>query len=350
MHGSPAPASRSGDLAGTPAVRFTASLISFFNPAYWGLPADLPYPAWEAAFAEDPRRYFEAMLDGLREAGIGAVELSPDPGGWRQALDAYGSAQAFRSALAERGLVMSSSFASGKRYLTAVLADPGLQGEVDDAFEDNARFAAEVGAAIIVMTNVPRSRFGNDAPDETVSAEDFTGPVDRNLHERFAEQLNRLGAITARHGVRIAVHTEAYSVCTRPEDISVVMALTDPALVSLCPDAGHIVLDGGDPVAVLREHIDRIPIMHWKDCVGPLAGHTLRGTQKERHATMLRNFRVLGAGTIDWGSWVDVLAASRWSGWAVEEIDHAEDPVGDLRAGLRYYETELAHRYAGATR
>lgn len=348
MHSDPAPAPDVTGVLTPPTVRFTASLISFFHPPHWGLPADLPYPAWEAAFNEDPRRYFEAMLDGLCEAGIGAVELSPDPGGWQQAVSAYGSAAGFRSALTERGLVMSSSFASGKRYLTAVLADPTLQGQVDDAFERNARFTAEMGARIIVMTNVPRSRFGNDAPDETVNPEDFTRPVDRELHERFAEQLNRLGRITAQHDVGLAVHTEAYSVCTRPEDISIVMGLTDPDLVSLCPDAGHIVLDGGDPVAVLRDHIDRIPIMHWKDCVGPLAGHTLRGTQKERHAMMLRNFRVLGTGTVDWRRWIDVLRQHRWSGWAVEEIDHAEDPVGDLRAGLRYYQTELAPRYPEA--
>ena len=113
------------------------------------------------------------------------------------------------------------------------------------------------------MTNVPRARFGNDGPDDTVTPEDFTKPVDRAFHERLADQLNRLGTITARHGVGIAVHTEAYSACTRAADIAVVMELTDPALISLCPNAhGHIVLDGGDPVAILREHIDRIKIMH----------------------------------------------------------------------------------------
>jgi len=326
-------------------IRFTASLISFFHPAYWGLPADLPYPEWEAAFAKEPRRYFDAMLDGMREAGLGAVELSPDPGGWQQVLAAYGTPAGFRDALAQRGLILSSSFASGKKFVTAVLADPARQAEADEFFDGNARFAAELGASLIVMTNVPRSRFGNDGPDDTVTAEDFTAPVDRGFHERLADQLNHLGSITARHGVGIAVHTEAYSACTRAADIAVVMELTDPALISLCPDAGHIVLDGGDPVEILREHIDRIKIMHWKDCIGPLPGHTLRGNQKERHAQMLQNFRVLGYGSIDWPAWMGVLRENRWSGWATEEIDHSEDPIGDLRAGLEYFRKKLALRY-----
>jgi inosose dehydratase len=339
-----------GDVTGRPAIRFTASLITFFNPAYWGLPADLPYGLWEAAFGREPRRYLDAMLDGISAAGLSAVELSPDPGGWQQVLAAYGSAASFKDALAQRGLTMSSSFASGKKYVTAVLTDSSRQPEADDFFDRNARFAAELGAELIVMTNVPRSRFGNDGPDDTVTPQDFTAPVDRTLHERFADQVNRLGAITARHGVGIAVHTEAYSVCTRAEDIATVMELTDPDLISLCPDAGHIALDGGDPVAVLRAHVNRIKIMHWKDCAAPLPGHTLRGTQKERHALLLRNFRVLGSGTVNWRGWMEILRDHGWSGWAVEEIDHSADPVTELRAGLEYYQRELAPLYLEAVR
>jgi inosose dehydratase len=125
-----------------------------------------------------------------------------------------------------------------------------------------------------------------------------------------------------------------------------VLGLTDPASIQLCPDAGHITLDGGDAVAVLRDHIARIPTMHWKDCAAPLSGHVLRGDQKERHATMLTHFRILGSGLVDWREWMRILRDHRWQGWAIEEIDNSPDPVAELRAGLEFFRHELAPIYA----
>jgi inosose dehydratase len=285
------------------------------------------------------------MLDGSRDAGLEGIELAPEPGGWLTALRAYGDVDGVRRALEERGLVLCSSYAPGRQLIGNALADTSTEAEADEYMDRHARFVAELGADLITMGNLPRSRFGNNSPDHTATAEDFTRPVSDETFERYAEQVNRLAAVTAKHGVRLALHTDAYSVCSRNEDITTVLRLTDPKNVLLCPDAGHMALDSADPVAVLRDHIDRIPIMHWKDCAHPLSGHVLRGDQKERHAQMLQVFRVLGSGTIDWKRWMDVLRDAEWSGWAVEEIDDSPDPIGELRQGLAYFERELALIY-----
>lgn len=329
-------------MTGAHRIRFGTNIITFYESGWWGLEPGLDHRRWTAAFWADPRHYFDGMLDGARDAGVEGIELAPDPAGWEAALRVYGDVAGFRSALDERGLVLSSSYAHGRQLIGNAIADPDAERAAADAFERHAIFLAELGASTIVTGNLPRSRFGNDSPDDSATAEDFTRPVDRELHERFAEQLNRLGTITARHGVRIAIHTDAYSVCSRNADIATVLELTDPASIALCPDAGHITLDGGDAVAVLRDHLDRIPTMHWKDCAGPLSGHVLRGDQKERHAVMLTHFRVLGSGTVDWAQWMRILRDGDWSGWATEEIDNSPDPVGELRQGLEYFREHLA--------
>lgn len=326
-------------------IRFGTNLITFFEPGWWGLDPDLSYPEWAAAFAEDPRRYFERMFDATREAGLEGVELAPDPGGWQAALTAYGSTTELRAALEARGLALTSSYAHGRQLIGNAMYDADAAAVASDAFERHARFLEEMGAATIVSGNIMRSRFGNDSPDDSAIAQDFQRPVALEVHERFAEQLNRLGAITARYGVRIAIHTDAYSICSRNDDIATVLSLTEPAGVALCPDAGHITLDGGNAVAVLRDHIDRIPTMHWKDCAAPLPGHVLRGDQKERHAEMLRSFRVLGDGTVDWEEWMRILRGHDWSGWAMEEIDNSPDPVHELRHGLEFFRERLAPIY-----
>lgn len=328
-----------------PPIRFATDLITFFDPPYWGLPADLAYPAWIDAFHERPREMFERMLDGVVEAGLEGIELAPEPGGWMTALRAYGSVEAIRAALDGRGLTLVSSYAPGRQLIGDAMRDPAMEAVADEALASHARFLENLGASIITIGNVMRSRFGNDSPDDTATAADFQRPVAREVHERFAGQLDRLGRIVARHGIRLAIHTDAYSICSRNEDIASVLALTDPATIGICLDAGHVTLDGGDAIAVLRDHIERIPIMHWKDCAEPLSGHVLRGDQKQRHARMLRNFRIMGAGRIDWLAWMDILREHRWTGWAIEEIDMSPDPVGELREGLRFYRESLEPRY-----
>lgn len=327
-------------------IRFGTDIITFFKPDHWGLPAGLPYPGWTEAVRSNPRHYFDRMLDGSRDAGLEGIELAPEPGGWTTALRAYGDVDGVRRALDERGLVLCSSYAPGRQLIGDAMQDPATEPEADEYMDRHARFVAELGADLITMGNLPRSRFGNNSPDESATADDFDRPVSDETFERYAEQVNRLGAVTARHGVRLALHTDAYSVCSRNEDIATVLELTDAENVLLCPDAGHIALDSADPVAVLRDHIDRIPIMHWKDCAQPLSGHVLRGDQKERHAEMLKYFRVLGSGTIAWKQWMEVLRDAQWSGWAVEEIDDSPDPVGELRQGLEYFQRELARIYS----
>jgi inosose dehydratase len=327
-------------------IRFSTDLITFYNTAFWGLEPNLVHARWVEEFDKDPRRYIDGMLDLAREAGVEGVEFAPDPVGFERVLEVYGGVAGVQRALSDRGLVLSSSYSPGRQLIGNALADPGAEAVADDHMRRHAEFLAEMGADIIVMGNVPRSRFGNDSPDDTATAADFEAPVAREFHERVADQFNRLGRIVGEYGVRIAIHTDAYSVCSRTEDIATLMSLTDPATVQLCPDAGHITLDGGDAVAVLRENIDRIPTMHWKDCIQPLGGHTLRGDQKARHDIMLTYFRILGTGIVDWKTWMQILRDHGWSGWATEEIDHSPDPVGELRSGLQYFREHLAPIYS----
>ncbi len=326
-------------------IRFSTDLITFYNSAFWGLAPDLPHAEWVAAFDADRRRYVEGMLDLAVESGVEGVEFAPDPVGWEAVLGVFGTVKALSAALSSRGLVVSSSYAPGRQLIGNAMDDASYEPIADDDMERHARFLAEMGADIIVTGNVARSRFGNLSPDGTATPEDFSAPVPRETHERFADQLNRLGGIVGRHGVRLAIHTDAYSLCSRQEDIATVMSLTDPVTVQLCPDAGHITLDGGDAVAVLRDNLARIPTMHWKDCIGPLSGHLLRGDQKARHAVMLTYFRIMGSGVVDWPEWMRVLRDGNWSGWATDEIDHSPDPVAELKTGLRFFDEHLAPIY-----
>jgi sugar phosphate isomerase/epimerase len=120
------------------------------------------------------------------------------------------------------------------------------------------------------------------------------------------------------------------------------MSQTDPERVKLCIDAGHIALDGGDPLAVIRAHSQRAPVLHWKDCASHLPPHTLSGPPMVRHDVMIKYFRVMGSeGVVDWHKWVKILRDNGWSGWGIAEIDMSVDPQREIREGIDYYIREL---------
>ncbi|MFV0254263.1 MAG: sugar phosphate isomerase/epimerase family protein [Beutenbergiaceae bacterium] len=316
-------------------VRLGATMITFYNTGYWGLPDDVSYEDFRTLVNADPRPYFERMLDGMVAAGVEGIELAPIPGGWQNALKAYGDAAGFAQALTSRGLELGSSYQNGESLIGEVLDGSMTEAQVDTYVHAHAQFVAEMGAEVIIMGTVQRSLF---------TGRDLARPVPDDAMERVAAQINRQAQIAARYGVRIALHTDAYSVCSRNQDITRMLELTDPASVQLCLDAGHTTLDGGDAVAALAAHVDRVPVMHWKDCSQPLDGTTLLD-HPDQHSVMLEYFRIFGDGVIDWRAWQQVLADARWRGWAMAENDMAADPVAEIRKGLEFYRNELEQIY-----
>lgn len=316
-------------------VRLGAELITFFDTEYWGLPKRMAFPDFVAAFLEHPRENYDKMLDEAAAAGAEGVELPPHPGGWTTALAAYGDVSGVRAALDQRGLSVGSSYESAWDWVVPALDDPSFETKADEHLARHAQFLAELGANTIVMGTMSRVRFQGG----------FHGPVPPEDMKRVAAQYNRLGSVIKRYGARIAIHTDSYSICSRPEDIDTFLSLTDPETVQLCPDAGHITLDGGDAADILAAHVDRVPVMHWKDCSAPLDPATLSGTVMEQHEVQMTYFRVIGDGIVDWHRWQTSLRDAHWRGWAMAEIDMAQDPKGDLERAFDYYARELEPIY-----
>jgi sugar phosphate isomerase/epimerase len=328
-------------------MRWSTDLVTFFHPPHWGLPADLSFADWDRTVTADPLPYFSRMLDEAAAAGLSAVELAPAPGGWRNALRAYGSAEEFGAELSKRGLQLSGSYVLPE-WLAAILAAPHEDARAQarsiaaEEFRTHALFLRALGCETIITSTVPRAQFSETEGIEA-SAEDFHAPADQALLENVADEFNRLAQAIKEEGGRLAIHTDAYSLASRVVDVDRLMELTAKEQVGLVIDAGHIALDNGDPVEILRRHVGRAPALHWKDCSVHLPPHTLSGPPMVRHDEMIRYFRVLGSGAmVDWPTWTKTLKHARWDGWSVAELDMSPDPLAEIRAGIEYYETMLA--------
>jgi inosose dehydratase len=158
--------------------------------------------------------------------------------------------------------------------------------------------------------------------------------VDLDLAKKAADFANRLGAVTLRHGVRLALHTEAHSIFCQPRDIDLLLLLTDPVYVGFCPDSAHILLSGGDPAVIAARHAERVVIAHWKDATGPMPIQIpIDGGIHHAHRAY---FCAIGDGKVDFDAWAGVMASKTAQKWAILEIDAVPDPLTETRKSLAF--------------
>jgi inosose dehydratase len=306
---------------------FGVDLITFFDPGFFGV-ASLD-ELHELATAH-PRRVWDTMLDALQEAGIAEFEMTFAPADRLTAIAAYGSAEAFSEEAASRGLSVVSGYFADIEHAEDV-TDPGTREAILAAAETESAFLAEIGASFLVA-GLPM-RHNNSQGDNLA-------PVDLATAAPVADIANEVGAITARHGVMLALHTESHSVFWTPRDVDLFMLLTDPFLVAFCPDTGHIVLGGGDPVQLVSRHRERVAIAHWKDAAGAFREKALvDGQIFERHRPY---FRAAGQGIVDWTAFARMLAEIGYEGGILLELDAASDPITQLIAARTFLENATA--------
>ena len=119
--------------------------------------------------------------------------------------------------------------------------------------------------------------------------------------KRTAQQLNDIGRITQKHGIKVIVHnhTEEFEPLAdssqRPYDI--LLAETDPSLVAMELDIGWATVAGQNALELFKRAPGRFEIWHVKDVAG-LSSLNGLANQSERH----RAARIvpLGQGEIDY--------------------------------------------------
>ncbi|HEY8572296.1 sugar phosphate isomerase/epimerase [Phenylobacterium sp.] len=126
-----------------------------------------------------------------------------------------------------------------------------------------------------------------------------------------AEYLNRNAAALKRSGIKVGYHNHNFEFAPhgRTTGMDILLAETDPSLVTFEADVGWMVAAGVDPLAYLQKHKGRFTLMHVKDV----------------KATTLTNFALrmdpteVGSGTIDWKRLLPAAHATGVRGFFVEQ-------------------------------
>lgn len=254
------------------------------------------------------RSGYADMLDEMQQTGYAGTELGDwgfmptDPATLMRELQA-------------RHLALLGS------WVSVYLHDPDRLAESEAAAVRTARLLAKVGGpdALIVLGNDPygdpmrTKNAGRIKPEHGMSDAQW---------RIFAAGANRLAqAVKRETGLRTVFHHHIGTWVETPAETARFLSLTDSSLVGLCFDSGHYRFGGGDPVAGLRHHADRVWHVHFKDHDPRVAAQSRLnewgGVESVGHGV----FCELGRGDVDFPAVVQTLKDIGYQGWIVVEQD-----------------------------
>jgi inosose dehydratase len=149
---------------------------------------------------------------------------------------------------------------------------------------------------------------------------------------RLGRLLTELGKRTADAGVPLVYHHHMNSIGQPPDAIGRILDAADPQSVKLLLDVAHYQQGGGDPVHAVKQYAQRIALLHIKDVETAQAAREYR-------------FVELGRGRVDLKGVFAALAAVKYRGWAVIELDAVPDNARTAKeaalANRRYIERTI---------
>ncbi len=248
---------------------------------------------------------YAQVLDEMAASGYEGTELGPwsylpsDPATLRRELDA-------------RKLSLVGAFCP------VTLHDRDRSAASLQTARQTIDLLAAAGAPVLVLA---------DAGDEQRAAIAGRVPADGSAGfshgewRRFSDGVNTVARYARERGLITAFHPHVASYVERPEEIARLMRDTDPTLVGLCLDTGHVAYGGGDPVEIARTHAQRVRHVHLKDVRREVRADALARQLDFRDAVSLGVFAPLGDGSLDLRSTLGALRAVGYAGWVIVEQD-----------------------------
>jgi inosose dehydratase len=147
---------------------------------------------------------------------------------------------------------------------------------------------------------------------------------DRQWGDLF-KGLTQLGEISNANGMRLCYHPHMGTGVMVKEDIDRLMENTQPDLVHLLLDTGHLAFAGADPLQVATQYGHRIKHIHLKDVRSDVVTRARKDDLSFRDAIEAGVFTVPGDGAIDFVPIFAALSEAGFEGWLVVEAE--QDPA-----------------------
>jgi len=240
-------------------------------------------------------------------------------------------------ALQSRGLELAAAF------LFLDLNDQDADAVCEARVRETAQLLQRLGARHILLADAgDEVRYQVAGRPELVRRHGLTSPE----WVRFTRRLERLAQVCRfDYGLVPCFHPHGATYVESPDEIRILMDRTDPHLLMLCLDTGHVAFGGGDPMEVTHAYASRLGHIHLKDIDLP----RLRAVQADGSnyvdVTKQGVFVELGQGSLDISGLFSVLQSCQYDGWVVVEQDRVvgaeTDTLGSARRNREYLRERL---------
>ncbi len=253
---------------------------------------------------------FDRMLDEMAQSGYEGTEISynfPD------------DAALLHGELARRKLKAAGTFH------TLDVRDPMNHEEALRAIGPVADRLQALGSDVLILSDAPSA--ARLAVAGRVAGDGSDGLGDA-AWQSMGAGLNRVGELLAGRGMRAVFHPHVGTYVETRAEIDRLCSVTDPALVGLCPDTGHLAYAGVSPEDIFADYAERIGYVHLKD----VDGEKLARVREEAHRIRARgrDGPVRRAGDRHGRHAADHRAAQAGraiAGWMIVEQDAPRDPL-----------------------
>lgn len=222
--------------------------------------------------------------------------------------------EVLKKALNLRGINIASA------WFSSFLTTKPLEDTVIE-FIKHRDFLNAMGAKVIVVSEQGRSIQGMmDTP--VLSKKPHFKEEEWN---KLAKGLEELGKLAAQKGMKIVYHHHMGTGVQTLEEIDKLMEMTEPNLVYLLFDTGHLTFSDVNPEVVLKKYVNRIKHVHLKDIRKEVLATVKSEKMSFLNAVKAGVFTVPGDGMIDYDSLFKILDENNYEGWFVVEAE--QDPA-----------------------
>ena len=289
------------------------SFMSFMSrmataPISWGI---CEVPGWGAQMP------VERVLSEMAAMGFPSTELGSE--GYLPS-----NPEGLRSVLGPHDLDLLAAF------VPVIVHDPSEVDETLRRMTEMAELLQAVGATYFNTSPVTSWDWG---PRRELTAGEW---------DHTWMMFDRIEEIAEAHGLTQVLHEHVGTIVETKDEIQRVV---DNSSIRFVLDTAHFAVGGYDPVDFVKNHADRVGLVHIKDCDLSVAARLNNGEISLMEAVQGGIFPTVGHGDLDIDGVISTLEDSGFDGWYVLEQDVAitgdmpavgAGPIEGVRESLNY--------------
>lgn len=204
-------------------------------------------------------------------------------------------------------------------WFSSLLLSEGYEATIE-AFIKHRDFLYALGAKVIGA-----SEQGNSIQGKDVSIFGEKPVYTDEQWELIAKGFNEMGRLAKEKGMYFTVHHHMGTGVQTEAEIDKLMEITDPDLVYLLFDTGHLSFSGEDVIGVLKKYVHRTKHVHLKSIRKDVIAQAKEKGYSFLDSVRAGSFTVPGDGDFDFTPVFDVLDEAGYEGWVVVEAE--QDPA-----------------------